>query len=131
MKQNESKINIGENIRSWRNLKGIKQDDLAKTIDVSKTTMSHIETGEKTPSFKECESIAEALGISMQDLLHHPSIYININDSPQSVGYLQGTHNIQSRDNEILKLFFEENKKRDIDMKEFMLTVLEKITKAS
>ena len=39
MKENqksfENKIKIGENIRVWRNLKGIKQAELAKKIGIS------------------------------------------------------------------------------------------------
>jgi transcriptional regulator with XRE-family HTH domain len=100
-------------------------------IDVSETTMSHLETGEKSPTISECESLANALEISLSDLLLHPAVSISIHESPQSVGYIHGNQNVQSRDNEILKFFSAELEKRDIQMQEFMMKVLEKVSKVA
>ena len=125
----ERKINAGENIKTWRTLKGIKEKDLANMINVSETTMSNIETGKKSPTIDECENIADVFGISFFDLLHHPSINISIQESPQSVGYINGTQNIQSRDNDILNFLSGELAKKDTMMKEFIIDVLNKITK--
>ena len=96
-------------------------------IDVSETTMSNIETGKKSPTIDECEDIADVFGISFFDLLHHPSVNIHIQESPQSVGYVNGTHNVQSRDNDILNFMSNELAKKDLMMKEFMMDVLNKI----
>ena len=43
----EGNLKIGENIRIWRDLKGIKQEELAHKIGVSPTTMSKIENNEE------------------------------------------------------------------------------------
>jgi transcriptional regulator with XRE-family HTH domain len=39
------KMNIGENIRKWREFKGLKQEDLAKRLDISPGALSKIENG--------------------------------------------------------------------------------------
>ena len=83
----------------------------------------------KSPTIDECEDIADVFGISFFDLLHHPSINISIQESPQSVGYINGTQNIQSRDNDILNFLSGELAKKDKMMKEFIIDVLNKITK--
>ena len=44
------KHNVGENIRLWREFKGIKQEDLAKQIGKSKSTISKIEHGTEPPT---------------------------------------------------------------------------------
>jgi len=41
----EYKIKIGENILSWRRLKGVKQEALAKIIGLSPSALSNIENG--------------------------------------------------------------------------------------
>lgn len=88
------KHNIGENIKLWREFKGIKQEDLGKMIGKSKTTMSNIETGKEPANVYIMEEIADALGIEITQLFTNPQQQININNSPNSNGINNGTHTI-------------------------------------
>lgn len=68
----EYKIKIGENILCWRNLKGIKQADLAKRIDRCPGALSNIENGVSIPNIEIIEDIANALKIEVAQLLVNP-----------------------------------------------------------
>lgn len=60
---------IGKRIQECRNLKKITQQDLAELIDKSVPYISHIETGLKHPSLKTVILIAEALEVTVDQLL--------------------------------------------------------------
>lgn len=68
----EYKIKIGDNIRTWRELKGLKQVDLAKQIDISPEALSNIENGVSKPNIERMEDIADALEIEVTQLLINP-----------------------------------------------------------
>lgn len=54
-------MNVGENIRMWREFKGLKQEDLAKRVDVEPCTLSKIENEKSLPNTHMLEDIADAL----------------------------------------------------------------------
>ncbi len=59
----------GENpVRVYRNHRGMKQGDLA-AAGVHPVYLSQIETGRRTGSTRTLASIAEALGVTVDDLL--------------------------------------------------------------
>ena len=60
---------IGENISYYRQLKGIKQKELAQILNVSPQTISFWETGKGAPSSAKFEAIARALNITVTELL--------------------------------------------------------------
>ena len=60
---------IGQRIQECRNLKKITQQSLAEKIDKSVPFISHIETGIKHPSLKTVILIAEALEVTVDQLL--------------------------------------------------------------
>lgn len=60
---------IGMQIKHYRTQKGISQEELAETVDVSPRHISSIETGAKVPSLSLLIDIANALGITTDDLL--------------------------------------------------------------
>ena len=63
-------INIGENIKKYRNEKRLSQEDLAKKSGVKYTTLTKIETGViRKPSVFAVSKIAKALDVSIEDLL--------------------------------------------------------------
>ncbi len=64
---------IGNNIRNWRRLKGIKQIDLAKQIDISKTTLSKIENDKQKANIPRLQKIADCLKIKITQLFIDPS----------------------------------------------------------
>jgi transcriptional regulator with XRE-family HTH domain len=95
-------MNVGENIRTWRKIKGIEQKDLAQMIDKSVTTISNIETGVSDPNTKLLQDIASALQIEPSQLLINPSQMISFTNSPQSNAIVYGNATQQTTDKDIL-----------------------------
>jgi len=64
------KINIGKNIKKYRNKQGLSQEDFAKKSGVKYTTLTKIESNViKKPSVLIMEKLAKALGVNIEDLL--------------------------------------------------------------
>lgn len=78
---------IGKRIQECRNLKKITQQSLAEMIDKSVPYISHIETGLKHPSLKTVILIAEALEVTVDQLLYG-------NQSSDSQVYLKEVNQI-------------------------------------
>ena len=97
----EYKIKVGENVRTWRELKGLKQVDLAKRIDISPEALSNIETGISKPNIERLEDIADALEIEVTQLLLNPQQLLAFNNNPNS-NVLQNTQNQQNFDKDLL-----------------------------
>ncbi|MFH0912254.1 MAG: helix-turn-helix transcriptional regulator [Patescibacteria group bacterium] len=63
-------INIGENIKKYRNKQGLSQEDFAKKSGVKYTTLTKIESNViKKPSVLIMAKLAKSLGVSIEDLL--------------------------------------------------------------
>jgi len=63
-------INIGENIKKYRNKQGLSQEDFAKKSGVKYTTLTKIESNViKKPSVLIMAKLAKTLDISIEDLL--------------------------------------------------------------
>jgi len=61
---------LSENIKKLRKKKGISQDKLAKLADVTVTTLVKIESGvNDNPTIKTLKKIADALGVSLDELV--------------------------------------------------------------
>ena len=60
---------LGENITRIRKSKNISQGELAEKIGVDRSSISHYESGSKSPSITNLEKIAEALNVSIDELL--------------------------------------------------------------
>ena len=69
-------IEVGNNIRKWRNLKGIKQEMLADDLEISKVSISKIETGKTDIPLLRLFAIAAALDIQVQLLFFDPQTII-------------------------------------------------------
>ena len=74
-------IEIGNYIRKWRQLKGMKQDGLASEIEISKVSISKIETGRADISLLRLFAIASALQIQVQLLFSDPSTLVRENEN--------------------------------------------------
>ena len=61
---------FGKKIRELRKQKGISLRKFAQVVDISTTYLSVIETGEIVPSEDKIRTIAKALGIDEDELLH-------------------------------------------------------------
>lgn len=60
---------IGQRIRKYRRALNLSQETLAEKINISKTHMSHIETGNTKMSLQVLASIAVALNVSADSIL--------------------------------------------------------------
>jgi transcriptional regulator with XRE-family HTH domain len=65
-------LKIGQNIRKWRELKGIKQEQLAILIGITKGAMSNIENDKTDLSLHRIEEIAKHLEIEIMLLFENP-----------------------------------------------------------
>ena len=65
-----TEINIGENIKKYRNKQGLSQEDFAKKSGVKYTTLTKIESNViKKPSVIIMSKLAIAFGVSIEDLI--------------------------------------------------------------
>ncbi len=60
---------VGQTIRLWRSIRGLRQDELQRRADLSKNRVSKIENGELSPTFDDLRSIARVLDIPLMDLV--------------------------------------------------------------
>lgn len=77
MKQNNPKkenyiLLVGQNIRKWRELKGIKQEQLANQLGITKGALSNIENNKTDISLHRIEQIAASLDIEVMKLFVNP-----------------------------------------------------------
>ena len=63
------KVTIGENIKLLREIKKMTQEDLAQKLGVTSSNVSQIESGDRGLSIEKAVLIADALGVSLMDLL--------------------------------------------------------------
>ena len=74
--ENSDNLFIGNNIRKWRIMKGFKQFQFAKHIDISTTTLSKIENGQQKVNLPRLQQIAEGLKIKTTQLFKDPSDWL-------------------------------------------------------
>ena len=61
---------VAKNIRKIRRQKGITQDALAEQLHVTRQAVSNWETGKNQPDLDMLESISQALGVELTELLY-------------------------------------------------------------
>ena len=64
-----SKKEIGERIASLRSKKGFSQEDLAKSIGISRPSLTQIELGNRGVSLSEMQKLSILLGFSLDDFM--------------------------------------------------------------
>ena len=60
------------NLRAWRERKALSQRDLARVAGISQFSISKIETGQQEPRPSTIRKLAEALGVTLDELFHTP-----------------------------------------------------------
>lgn len=63
---------IGQNIRKWRELKGVKQELLALDIGITKAALSNIENNKTDINLHRIEDIANSLDLEIMKLFCDP-----------------------------------------------------------
>lgn len=66
-------LKIGLYIRKWRELKGIKQEELAKHLGITKAALSNIENDKADVSLHRIEDIARCLDLEAMQLFKNPA----------------------------------------------------------
>jgi transcriptional regulator with XRE-family HTH domain len=56
--------NIGDNLRTWRKIRGLRMEDLALKANVSRDTLSRLENGDPSVSFETVLNVCNMLGIT-------------------------------------------------------------------
>jgi len=68
----EYKLKIGSNIRKWRNIKSVKQKELAASMGLSETAISNIENDLTNVTLTQLEDISSALDVPVEHLFNDP-----------------------------------------------------------
>ena len=66
------RLKIGAHIRKWRNIKEIKQKDLASALRISEAAISNIENDQTDVSLSQLEDIAITLELELEKLFLDP-----------------------------------------------------------
>ncbi|WP_084384802.1 helix-turn-helix domain-containing protein [Novosphingobium naphthalenivorans] len=65
---------LGENVRHYRKLKGMTQEQLALEAEMERSYVSDLERGTRNPSVRALARLAEALQVEPQCLLSPKSV---------------------------------------------------------
>ena len=60
---------LSDNIRKYRKLNRMSQDELAEKLEVTRQSISLWETGQTQPSLDNIVALAKLFGVSVEDLL--------------------------------------------------------------
>jgi transcriptional regulator with XRE-family HTH domain len=60
---------LGQNLRAYREARGLSQEAFARDLDVHRTYMGGLERGERNLTLKSVERIAQKLDVDPVDLL--------------------------------------------------------------
>lgn len=60
---------LGKNVRKFRKLKGLTQEQLAHDTEMERSYISDLERGTRNPSVRALGRLAEALSIKPEELL--------------------------------------------------------------
>ncbi len=100
---------IGDNLRKIREIKGIKQESIAKQLGITTNGYGKIERGETSLNIKRLEEIAQILGVNALDVMQFDeNIIFNINTMSNSAP--NGTVNNYALSNEERQFFAEQIK---------------------
>lgn len=60
---------LGQNLKRIRTKKKMSQGDIARALEVDRGYISNIENGKKNPTLATIQKLANALGVSADELL--------------------------------------------------------------
>ena len=64
-----SQKQVGQRIAELRKLKGLSQEDLAKSVGISRSSLAQIELGNRSMDVLELQKISQVLGFSLDDFM--------------------------------------------------------------
>ena len=115
------RIKIGSNIRKWRNIKEIKQKDLASSMRLSEAAISNIENDITDLTLSQIEDISVALDMPLEKLFTDPQETLN-KKSVYSSNAENASHYIMEKD--FLYAMIGSIQKKDEQLKDVMENVI-------
>jgi transcriptional regulator with XRE-family HTH domain len=70
-------MRIGANIRKWRNIKDVKQKELASSLKISEASVSNLENDLTDITLSQLENISIALDVPLEKLFSDPQMALN------------------------------------------------------
>lgn len=92
-------IDLGRRIREERRKLNLTQEKLSETIDVSTTYIGQIERGERCPTLDTLLKLSNALGVSIDYLLHES---LDTTSNTLSDLWVQMTRDLSDSDKEMI-----------------------------
>jgi transcriptional regulator with XRE-family HTH domain len=118
---NDNRLKIGANIRKWRNIKEMKQKDLASALQLSEAAISNIENDLTDVSLRQLEDISTALNIPVEKLFSDPQDSFVLNES---LAPYHTERNHPFMDKELLNAMLNSLQKKDEQLQSIMQNVL-------
>ena len=118
---NDNRLKIGANIRKWRNIKEMKQKDLANALQLSEAAISNIENDLTDVSLSQLEDISYALNIPVEKLFSDPQDSFVLNEI---LPPYQAERNQPFMDKELLNAMLNSLQKKDEQLQSIMQNVL-------
>ena len=89
---------LNENIHRLRKERGMTQEELAKLVGVSKSTISNYENDMTGPACSKLSKIADALGVTVPELFEGISKHYGFDETPQ---YTKMLNEIENNDKKV------------------------------
>lgn len=86
-KNNDIEVILGLRIRYFRKEKGLSIEELAFRADIHPNYLGDIERGQRNPSIKNIEKIAQGLGVDISDLFIFSKTKNNLPSSTKKTQY--------------------------------------------
>lgn len=119
-----ARLRIGSNIRRWRNIKEIKQKDLAAALRLSEAAISNIENDLTDVTLSQIEDISVTLDVPVEYLFTDPQ------ETLSEVSYSASNHESKSQfvmERELLYTLIGSIQQKDEQLKDVVQQVLHTI----
>jgi transcriptional regulator with XRE-family HTH domain len=120
-KDNENRLKIGNNIRKWRNIKDVKQKDLAAALRLSEAAISNMENDMTDLTLSQLEDISTTLDIPVEHLFSDPQENFLAASGSFNPGFSKTQLLV---DKELVNAMFSSLQKKDEQLQAMMKNVL-------
>ncbi len=118
----DNRLKIGANIRKWRNIKEVKQKDLAYALDLSEAAVSNIENDITDVTLSQLNEISSTLNIPVENLFCDPQeTFVASHHSSVSEPSFTAGHLLEK---ELLNAMLSSIQKKDEQLQTIMQNVL-------
>ncbi|MBN9482158.1 MAG: hypothetical protein BGO70_16430 [Bacteroidetes bacterium 43-93] len=96
-------LRIGSKLRILREVRGLKQQDIADRLGISQTAYSRYEQNQTNLSVEQAEKLAEIFDVSLPDLLSKDNPIITFsNNQLIEKGYIQSNYEASGNENKVV-----------------------------